>query len=56
MPDIRPIDLIDVLDRVLDKGIVIDAWVQVSVAGLELVTIEASSRPTREDEHAPREV
>ena len=41
MRDVRPIDLIDVLDRVLDKGIVIDAWVQVSVAGLELVTIEA---------------
>jgi gas vesicle structural protein len=33
--------LIDVLDRVLDRGIVIDAWAQVSVAGLELITIDA---------------
>lgn len=33
--------LIDVLDRVLDKGIVIDAWVRISVIGLELITIEA---------------
>ncbi len=27
--------LIDVLDRVLDKGIVIDAWVRVSLAGIK---------------------
>jgi hypothetical protein len=33
--------LIDVLDRVLDKGIVIDAWVRVSLIGIELVTVEA---------------
>ncbi len=33
--------LIDVLDRVLDKGRVIDAWVRVSVVGIELVTVEA---------------
>jgi len=33
--------LIDVLDRVLDKGIVIDAWVRVSVVGIELATDEA---------------
>ena len=26
--------LIDVLDRVLDKGIVIDAWVRVSLVGI----------------------
>ena len=32
---------IDVLDRVLDKGIVIDAWVRVSLAGIDLVTVEA---------------
>ena len=30
---------IDVLDRVLDKGIVIDAWMRVSFCGLDLVTI-----------------
>jgi hypothetical protein len=34
-------NIVDVLDRVLDKGIVIDAWVSVSVAGIELVTVEA---------------
>ena len=33
--------LAEVLDRILDKGIVIDAWVKVSVLGLELLTIEA---------------
>ena len=33
--------LVDVLDRVLDKGIVIDAWVRVSLIGIELVTVEA---------------
>jgi hypothetical protein len=33
--------LIDVLDRVLDKGIVIDAWVRVSLVGIDLITIEA---------------
>ena len=36
----RPGDasLIDVLDRVLDKGIVIDAWVLASRAGIDLTT------------------
>src|SRR6266513_3814762 len=33
--------LIDVLDRILDKGIVIDAWVRVSLVGIALVTVEA---------------
>jgi gas vesicle structural protein len=33
--------LVEVLDRVLDKGIVIDASVRVSVVGIELVTVEA---------------
>jgi gas vesicle structural protein len=33
--------LIDVLDRVLDKGIVIDAWVRVSLVGIDLITVEA---------------
>lgn len=37
----RTASLIDVLDRILDKGIVIDAWIRVSVAGVELVTVEA---------------
>jgi hypothetical protein len=33
--------LADVLNIVLDKGIVIDAFVRVSVIGIELLTIEA---------------
>jgi hypothetical protein len=33
--------LLDVLDRVLDKGIVIDAWVRVSTPGIDLITIDA---------------
>jgi len=32
--------LIDVLDRVLDKGIVIDAWARMSVVGIDLMTVE----------------
>jgi hypothetical protein len=31
----------DVLDRVLDKGLVIDAEVHIAVAGIELVTVNA---------------
>jgi len=30
--------LIDVLDRVLDKGIVVDAWVRISMVGIDLLT------------------
>jgi hypothetical protein len=33
--------LIDVLDRILDKGIVIDAWLRVSLVGIDLITVEA---------------
>jgi len=33
--------LIDVLDRVLAKGIVIDAWVRISLVGIDLITVEA---------------
>ena len=33
--------LIDVLDRILDKGIVVDAFVKVSLVGIELLSIEA---------------
>ena len=34
-------NIVDVLDRVLDKGVVVDAWVRVSLVGIELVTVEA---------------
>jgi len=33
--------LLDVLDRILDKGIVIDAWVRFSLAGINFLTVEA---------------
>jgi hypothetical protein len=36
-----PASVIEVLDRVLDRGIVIDAWLRVSVAGLALVDVDA---------------
>src|SRR4030095_12884520 len=32
---------IEFLDRVLDKGVVIDAWVRVSLVGIDLITVEA---------------
>lgn len=33
--------LAEVVDRILDKGIVIDAWARVSLVGIELLSIEA---------------
>ena len=33
--------LVEVVDRILDKGIVIDAWARVSLVGIELLAIEA---------------
>jgi hypothetical protein len=33
--------LCEVLDHVLDRGVVIDAWVRVSVAGLALLDVDA---------------
>ncbi|MEY3222185.1 MAG: gas vesicle structural protein GvpA [Cuspidothrix sp.] len=33
--------LAEVIDRILDKGIVIDAWVRVSLVGIELLAVEA---------------
>jgi hypothetical protein len=35
------VSLLEVLDRILDKGIVIDAFVRVSLVGIEILTIEA---------------
>ena len=37
----RPSSLADVLDIVLDKGIVIDAYVRLAVVGIELLTLDA---------------
>ena len=33
--------LAEVVDRILDKGVVIDAWARVSLVGIELLAIEA---------------
>lgn len=33
--------LADVIDRILDKGVVIDAWARVSLVGIEILAIEA---------------
>ena len=32
--------LVEVVDRILDKGIVVDAWVRLSLVGIELLAIE----------------
>jgi hypothetical protein len=37
----RPSGLADVIEIILDKGIVIDAYVRVSLIGIELITIDA---------------
>ena len=33
--------LVEVIDRILDKGIVVDALVRVSLVGIEILSIEA---------------
>ena len=33
--------LAEVLDRILDKGIVVDTWARVSLVGIEILAIEA---------------
>jgi hypothetical protein len=37
----RPSGLADVIDIILDKGLVIDAYVRVALVGIELLTIDA---------------
>ena len=36
-----PSGLADVIDLILDKGLVIDVYVRISLAGIELLTIDA---------------
>ena len=36
-----PSGLADVIETILDKGLVIDAYIRVSVVGIELLTIDA---------------
>ena len=33
--------LSEVVDRILDKGIVVDAWARISLVGIEILAIEA---------------
>jgi hypothetical protein len=33
--------LAEVVDRILDKGIVVDAWARISLVGIEILAIEA---------------
>ena len=33
--------LAEVLDRILDKGIVVDVWARVSLVGIEILAIQA---------------
>src|SRR3954451_12057915 len=37
----RPSGLADVIDIILDKGLVVDAYVRVALVGIELLTIDA---------------
>jgi gas vesicle structural protein len=37
----RPSGLADVIEIILDKGLVIDAYVRISLIGIELITIDA---------------
>jgi hypothetical protein len=33
--------LAEVLDRILDKGIVVDIWARISLVGIEILTVES---------------
>ena len=33
--------LAEVLDRILDKGVVVDVWARVSLVGIEILTVES---------------
>jgi len=33
--------LSEIVDRILDKGVVVDAWVRASLVGIEILAIEA---------------
>jgi len=35
----RDVSMVDVIDRVLDKGIVIDYWARVSLLGVDILTV-----------------
>ena len=33
--------LVEVIDRILDKGVVIDLWARVSLVGIEILAVDA---------------
>jgi len=33
--------LAEVIDRILDKGLVVDLWARISLVGIEILTVEA---------------
>jgi hypothetical protein len=33
--------LVEIVDRILDKGIVVDLWARLSLVGIELLSLEA---------------
>lgn len=41
-PSTRPStsSLAEVLDRILDKGVVVDLWIRFSLVGVEVITVE----------------
>jgi gas vesicle structural protein len=41
--------LVDIIDRILDKGLVVDAWIRVSLVGIEILAIEARAVVTGVD-------
>src|SRR5436309_3160171 len=49
-----PSGLADVLDLILDKGLVIDVYVRVAVIGIELVTAAASAAASYAAKKAPQ--
>src|SRR5437016_14420013 len=40
-PATRETEMVDLLDRILDKGMVMDAWARVVLVGIDLITVEA---------------
>src|SRR3954465_407674 len=46
-----PSGLADVIEIILDKGLVIDAYVRVSVVGIELLTLDARIVVSRGDQY-----
>jgi len=48
---LRPANFLDLLDRVLDKGIVVDSWQHIHVLGIDVVEAKARSIPASIQTH-----